>query len=235
MREPTVVLLWLCACGASDPPADPPPCRRGASLEVRRVDHGSPYMTALGERIMTSARPGDAIQVDAEALSPRPGSNETFPPRDRPRDLFLISTDRARLEHLLAAEPAPPAGREIRIEALEARPAVGREHAVARWRTYFVETAPVLDTTAIRSASASTDAVTKVPVLAIGLTRAGTRAFADVTAAVVADKLVILIDGDVAAAPFIHRQIGNGRFTVPVDSTAQAEALAARFACVHGS
>lgn len=110
-----------------------------------------------------------------------------------------------------------PDDREIGYELVTPLPGV--PDARPHWRTYYLERAVRLTGASIASAKGSVDPTTARPIVLIDLDRAGTRAFAELTAQSVGKKLATILDGRIASAPIITGKISGGRASITMGGT----------------
>ena len=77
--------------------------------------------------------------------------------------------------------------------------------------TLFVSRTPLLDASAIRSASVTRDLISGAPVIEVAFSNMGAKKFADITAANIDKRLAILLEGKLQTAPVIKTRIPGGR------------------------
>jgi hypothetical protein len=234
--------LLVVSTGCPREKAPPTPCERRAKVEVRVVDHDSPYMRALFRKVGSEGRDGTPIDPAAIAAGVRAEvdqwttdktTSDGIPVENvRKTDYYLLSRDRAALEKYLATVEQPPGDREVRLEYIAAQADRTYTDPAAHWRTYYLVKQPIIDTRAIASVARGTDPNTDRPLVLVTLTPEGRTAFARATKANVANKLATLVDGDVQLAPIINSEIAGGRFQITTYSQADADALMGKLACV---
>jgi len=174
----------------------PLPFHSPAMVQFKTVDSGSTYIQRLLEHVpIEAANAPTAVRSEREHWVVERGKT----PKD---DIFLSAPTRADLERFVASEPSItlPADREI---------AYGRIDDTDRWRTYLVHSSAALDGDDIAHAEITRDA-DQLSAL-IDFTPHGAKLFADVTEHMVGEKLAVLLDGSVVAAPVIMGKIAGGR------------------------
>ena len=77
--------------------------------------------------------------------------------------------------------------------------------------TLHVSRRPLLNASAIRSASLLRDPITGAPVIEVAFSNVGAQKFADITAANIGKRLAILLEGKLQSAPVINERIPGGR------------------------
>src|SRR5688572_6278086 len=77
--------------------------------------------------------------------------------------------------------------------------------------TLHVSKTPLLDASAIRSASVTHDPISGAPVIEVAFSNMGAKKFADITAANIDKRLAILLEGKLQTAPVIRTRISGGR------------------------
>ena len=85
--------------------------------------------------------------------------------------------------------------------------------------TLHVSKTPLLDASAIRSASLLRDPITGAPLIEIAFSNSGAQKFADITGANIGKRLAILLEGKLQTAPVIQARIPSGRAQVTGDFT----------------
>jgi hypothetical protein len=187
------------------PQGDPAPLeayRRIVGLpgrfQVRLVDDGSAFMTALARRV--GHQPPAGVDVRPEAWSVPQGGpqhEDVFLSARSPRDLVDA------LASFVATNPLP-SDREILVERSDS------EELGTRWRTYLVSKQGGIDNRDIADAEIGS-AWDGRPEVQIDLTPDGRRRFGEMTAAAVGRKIAIVVDGNVESAPVVIEPIRNGR------------------------
>jgi hypothetical protein len=236
------VVASLLAVGCKN--AELTPCTRGATFEVRVVDHDSAYMKTVfahvgSDRGGQPTEPGAleaGIRADVDQWMHDRVTTDGLPTgMTQYTDYYLIAYDRAALDRYLAALEPPPADREIRIEHIVPLP--DARDTRPQWRTYLVEKTPMLTTDAIGRARAGSNpamngAIAGGPIVTIELTPAGRAAFAKGTAAAVGRKVATILDGEIVNAPIIEEPITGGRLALTMRSVALANEAATKLGCV---
>ncbi len=137
-----------------------------------------------------------------------------------------------------AAQAAPPAAPDVQAPAPAASHVaffIGQSHSepsltalkMADGATLYVQRVPILTREDISQAH---DLVDKQGRHFVGLrfTEAGTRKLAEVSSESVGKRLVLILDGKVAAAPIIHQPLNRGVLAFSVPTAQGAANLAAR-------
>ena len=186
--------------------------------------HGTVTVTVQGSQLAVDI---DADQLDAirtviapphslvfeveDAGAPARVSAEVDQWRDDSGTLhhasYLLGSDR---DALARAFGTVPADHELAFEHL----------ADGRWRSYYLVRSTELTGKLISHAAVVDGHV------AIDFGKRGATAFAAITTAHVGDKLAIVLDGAVIAAPIIMSAVTTGRVTVTVSAGTSAETLA---------
>lgn len=217
--------------GSVDAPRDP--VARGSGIEGRvdvwnndrtGEEHVDYYLTARDRE--------EAVSIDeAEVLGCGAGG--------RTSDGLVVCrlSGRAILARYLADlasdDPTLAAGDDGRFGYEYVTSSPDAEAPTPHWRTYYLEHPPRLDDQAVAGAEASSNTFTDAPEVTVRFTPAGTRAFAELTAAQVGHKLAVVLDDQVAFAPIIQGPIRGGTMWIPVgegtvtQQRAEARALAA--------
>jgi preprotein translocase subunit SecD len=163
---------------------------RSARLELKLVDDGSQVM----RRLLEEGPLPDGVTVGPERWSLPDGGAEHV-------DAHLASADREKLAAAVAAlverHPLPP-DHELLLEG-----------GARGWRTHYVWRRAEIDNLDIADAEAV--AGHDDPEVALELTEAGAAKLAAFTARAVGRKMVIVLEGNVVAAPVIMGAIRNGR------------------------
>ncbi|HEY4178504.1 MAG TPA: hypothetical protein VGM90_16770 [Kofleriaceae bacterium] len=169
----------------------PGPLHTSGLVEFKIVDADSPSM----QRLIEHVPPEVVVERDRWA------SERAARPTD---DVFLSAPSRADLERYVSSVPSLtlPEGREI---------AFGRIDNPDRWRTYIVHAEAALDETDIASAELTRDAAHDRFAALVTFTPHGAREFSDLTEKMVGQKLAVLLDGSVVAAPVIGTKITGGQ------------------------
>ncbi|HEY5945432.1 MAG TPA: hypothetical protein VIV40_08070 [Kofleriaceae bacterium] len=197
-------------------PADPEAMERAkdiiarvGKLELRLVTSGAPLMQQLTERVKSDSRGADMIGAETERWAERDGTTHV--------DYFLTGPDRKALERYLDELRDPtlaiPADHQIAFERVE------RERKY--WRTYYVDRVARYTNQDVANARASIDMSTNRPAVAIYLTDEAAERFRALTEHSVGDKLAIMVDDRVLAAPLIEGPVKNGRLTITSDDADQ--------------
>ena len=246
MKQPARLLPFvLAACASSGPATKPAPVDnqadvvstdQPASLAVRIVDNGAPFMATLFARVIGDP-PRVVADPNAAALGVR-ATPDAWATDDGQRffDYYLYAPERAALEQYLAEfaakDPAfaVPADREIGYERVSGNPTVG---GAPFWRTYYLARSSAASEIIVADATVATDPQTGRPIVMVDLDRASTAGFTALTTNNVGKKLATMVDGQVMSAPIINGPITRGRLTITMggdDAAAQqreAEQLAA--------
>jgi preprotein translocase subunit SecD len=216
---------------------------RRATLELRVVDAGSQYTSAVVNRVVLEPDTAQASGITA-------GDDQWVPPIGSPvQDWYLRAEDREEtvsaqeadrircsnpdhrcsvtgrrmleryLETLVASDPAfvVPADREILYGYVE--PTDGTRPF---WRTYYVERVVRLDGRAVATASTSYDPAAGVPLVMVELNPAGAKVFEQLTTDQVGRKIAIVLDGKVKSAPIINAPVAGGRVQITMGGGTQA-------------
>jgi hypothetical protein len=235
------IVVGLFAAGCKD--AELKPCKRGATFELHVVDNDSAYMKKVFAHIGSDreglpsdpAAQAEGIRADVDQWRHDTVTADGLPTGTKMySDYYLYAYDRGALARYVATLEAPPADREIAIEANLGIPEA--KDPRPWWRTFLIEKTPMLTTDSIARLSARTSEATEnireMPGVRVELTPAGRQAFATGTAAVAGKKVAIMIDGEILNAPVIQAKISGGRLTITTTSPALATDLAAKLACV---
>jgi len=188
-------------------------------LEVSKVVSGSDYMRRLAAHVAHDER--------ARALSIASALDiwSNLATGERHQDDYLVGPDRAALETYLAGlEPAlrPEPKRAIALEALPAT-----SDRPSRWRTYYISDASQLDERDIADAQPLENPQTGRPEVYVVLTADGTEKFARLTREMIGEKLAILVDGTVHAAPIVQGEITGGRVSITLGEQDPAQLASA--------
>ncbi|HEY4059134.1 MAG TPA: hypothetical protein VGM39_21105 [Kofleriaceae bacterium] len=191
---------------------DPPEAQRTAEVQklpfhtdgmvqFKIVDADSPYMHKLVEHV-----PDGASDPQVRVEHDRWSADRAKPAGE---DIFLTAPTRADLERFVGSVPSItlPSDREV---------AFGRVDSADRWRTYIVHSTASLDGSDIASAELTRDAAHDRISAMVGFTPHGAEQFASVTEKIIGQKLAVLVDGSVIAAPVIMSKISGGRAEITV-------------------
>jgi len=176
--------------------------QRSAVLGIHFVDDGNAAMHGMYEAVVAEDPPG--IYPLFDSWSGPDGDH---------RDEWLWSEDRAALEAWLRARPAaeqPAADRRIALERLDEKGLKGQ----LKWRTYVIETAPIITGADVATSGVTYDTNTLRPEVELDLDADGRVRFADATTTHVGHKLAIVLDGRVVSAPIVQGAIPGGRIRV---------------------
>jgi preprotein translocase subunit SecD len=170
-------------------------------FQVRLVDDGSAYMTALAQHVSYERPAG--VDVRSERWSTPHGGPEH-------EDVYLGARNRADLVDPLArftaTNPLPP-DREILLERWEAADPIDG----SGWRTYFVWKQSAVDGGDVANAEIQAGWEVGLPEVRIDLTAEGRRKLSELTAAAVGRKIAVVVDGVVRSAPIVLERIPGGR------------------------
>ncbi len=203
-----LLVLGACEDGSRSSPGAAAPT---ADLEIVLAEPESDYMGRLGKIVSEDPVAIQlGIEVDVDHFMAL-GTSVAY------SDLYLHAGDRRVIEDYLVAlasrEPdaVMPPDRRLAFE-----------RDLHEWRTYFVEVTP-------RLTGADFAGVTRPSTLEVVLAfdGHGARALAATTTGAVGKKLVIVVDGEVLAAPVIEGPITDGRLALRMGRPAAADALAA--------
>lgn len=163
----------------------PLPFSTQSLVQLRPVDAGSSYMKRLVEHV-----PVRAVEHDLWTAGEGHKAGDTY----------VVAASRAELEGLIArAGDVPPADREI---------AIGRTDD--GWRSYLVSSTTAMDGASITHASYERDDADRM-VVTLTLDAAGAAGLHELTARSVGEKIAVLFDGTVVAAPVILTAISGGQ------------------------
>jgi protein-export membrane protein SecD len=197
---------------------------RAGKLELKVVDNDATYMRKLYAHV--------GAERSGEATDPRAVTDEIRADIDQWRlddgglhtDYYLTAHDRDRvtgraviekyLEDLRVADPSfvVPDDRQIGYERVE--PQADAKDQRPYWRTYYLERGARLTGAAIANAEGTTDPNAGIPIVILDFNRAGTHAFAELTASIVGRKLATVLDGTIKSAPIINGAISGGRAAI---------------------
>jgi hypothetical protein len=183
---------------------------RNAVLGVHLVDEGE-----LAHHLWQAAMDEDPPGIFPLVGPPRHGVST--------RDEYVWSEDPAALDAWLTtwnAARTPPGDQRIVLERTAEIGPAGRP----KWRTYVIETRPIVDGANVVRASVTFDANTGLPEVEVELDRDGTQRFGDATAGAIGRKLAIVLDGRVKSAPVVEQTITGGRISITMgvgDATEQ--------------
>jgi hypothetical protein len=181
---------------------DEPAPARGAprvrgQLELHLVEDGTSFMTALARALHDDAAAAAAdVRPELEQWSTGGGATRT--------DAYLTGPSREALERAVAATGiAPLVGTHLAYE-----------RTGARWRSYLVRDAVIIDGAVITDADVMIGEEDEGPFVIVSLDAKGRERMAEATGANVGKKLAIMVDGVVMSAPVITGAITAGRIQV---------------------
>jgi preprotein translocase subunit SecD len=173
---------------------------RPARLELKAVEEDSAFMATVSERAKQLGGATQAALVEDEWS----GRDDKLH-----HDRYLAADSTAAIDATFAQLGAAlPADHQVLYERSELD---GRG---ARWRSYYVRRAFVIDNDDIVDADIAHDSQTGRPEVNITLGARGARAFEDFSAGWVGHKLAIILDDQVMSAPMIMSRISGGRLRV---------------------
>lgn len=176
---------------------------RRATLGVHRVDHANPGMEQMVSQARIDLPAGIGVRADTW----------TGPDGSSHGEDYLWAEDRAALEAWLVSRAPllqPADDRRIVLERVGMPGATPPVH----WRTYVIEEAPIVDGSDVVKATVQYDPSTMRPQVELELDTDGRDRFAAATAAGVARKLAIVLDGRVMSAPLVQSPVPGGRIAV---------------------
>jgi hypothetical protein len=203
MRFPALLatLALLVACGTEPEPPERQrieavsvaPFHTQHLLEVKVVDAGSTYMKRLVEHVAIDSQRG--IKGETEVWSADGDRRQS--------DYFLTAPTPDDIERYIADEPSltVPLSRELAFGRLDD----------GRWRTYLLVPTVELASANITHTSVDRDPSSNRALVHLDFDAAGTERLHDLTARTIGQKLAILADGHVVAAPVIAGVISGGR------------------------
>jgi RNA polymerase sigma factor (sigma-70 family) len=118
-------------------------------------------------------------------------------------------------------QPAPFQMQLVRDEPGEDTESVTNDTSAAGGETLHVQKTPLMDYTAISSASVTTDASSGAPVINVEFSEVGKELFAAITKENINKRLAIVVDGHVYSAPVIRSEILEGKAQVSGQFTEQ--------------
>ena len=206
---------------------------RDGTLSIHLVRNGESVM----ERLCSSL--DEQAQVDAQPRAITCGMDVwSHEIRGDFRDLYLRADERAALTTAVASMTAKPGqqldeGLRVAHERIEVPLGQGGDRAGdVYWRTYLIESEPIIDHRDIAGATAVIDPISAQPAVIVTLHRAGSVQFAEATKQYVGRKLAILFGDTVISAPTVFSEIAGGQLMITMgatsrqDSRSQAEYLA---------
>ncbi len=192
-----------------------------------RIGFAPGALDAAAARIVAAARDVVAKRVEDYGIS---GDEVRLISRNRLAIAAAGVTDVQRIDavvrpagtlafHQVLSEPAGPG---------DLTPGAGEIVAEGQdGSAYTISAEPLMEGRDLAEADAVTDAMTGMPVVSFRFSEAGTRRFADITAANVGRPIAIVMDGRVYAAPIIREPITGGAGQVSGNMTmADAETMA---------
>lgn len=181
----------------------------------------------------------DAFDVASRVPSPPAGvttESEVVPlgfEGEQHRTTYFAATGPGARERLRSIAPALDLGaRELLIGERTAWEEV--EGAPSGFRTYVAERTAPVDGTMVTDAYASVDSYNQMPTVTVEFDERGTRAFGDMTSALVRRRIAIVLNGEVVSAPVVNEPITIGRAMIalgslePQAAMEEATALAVR-------
>ena len=234
-----VVALGLAAvataCGGGAA-SDGGPCARGARLTIQVVRDGDAHSTLMAQHA-DAAGPGVRGGEEAWSASLAGMSDAMMlqlgarlhAATARHVDRYVRAADEATLAAFVANQAPPPAATTLVLGRVEAP---GDRGDAPYWRTYLVESAPIVDTGAITDVRRGRDPITNRPLLVLTFTAAGRAALGDATTRLIGHKLAVTLDDHVVVAPVIAEPITGGGLNVPLSDEAFANDAMTRLACV---
>ena len=119
--------------------------------------------------------------------------------------------------------PAKPAPFQVQmvLEQADENSEALTNSASAEGETLYLQKTPLLDYTAIRSASVSTNPSTGAPQIDVEFNDAGSELFAEVTKANINKRLALVLNGQLYSAPMIRSEIVGGKAQVTGSFTEQ--------------
>jgi hypothetical protein len=130
-------------------------------------------------------------------------------------DIALTAPDRASLERFVKSLPPPPSDHAIDYGRL----------ASGEWRTYYVESTPLLGNADFASGVPAETGVT------LTLTKDGAKRFDTATTASVGHKLAIVVGDRVEAAPVVEMSIRGGSVQITPGPHVDVKPLLERLGC----
>jgi preprotein translocase subunit SecD len=130
-------------------------------------------------------------------------------------DYALTGPDRAALERFVATLPPPPAGHAIDYGRVDA----------STWRTYYVETAPILVNADFATGDPDGNGVKLM------LTKAGGQKFEAASKAAVGHKLAFVVGDRIESAPVIETAILGGSLQITPGPHDDVRPLLDRLGC----
>jgi preprotein translocase subunit SecD len=128
--------------------------------------------------------------------------------------------------------PSKPAPFQVQIvlnEPSDDAEAMTNNAGSAREETLYVQKTPLLDQTAISSATVATDTSTGAPHIDVEFSEVGRELFAAITKENINKRLAIVLDGHLYSAPVIKTEISGGKAQITGSFTEQeARELAAK-------
>ncbi len=188
---------------------------RDAHVVVLRVDDNSDYMKRVVEHVGMAPADGGALDPDARKAGVHVllDSWQTAE-HGAVTDQALTGPSRAAIAHYVDALGKPPADHTLAYERTD-----------NAWRSFYVETTPVVFGSAIAAGEPIEHGVR------LTLSADGAKAFDRATTSAVGHKLAIVVGDEVVSAPVVATAIHGGKLEITTRNPLDDSALLASFGC----